>query len=65
MQFEETTPIEINFNKNKISINPGLFIGNKFIKSQSGKTFPTVNPSTGEKICEVYEGDTADIDLAV
>ena len=23
----------------------------------SGKTFPTVNPATGEVICEVAEGD--------
>ena len=31
----------------------------------SGKTFPTVNPTTGEKICDVSEGDKADVDKAV
>ena len=31
----------------------------------SGKTFQTLNPSTGEAICQVAEGDKADIDLAV
>lgn len=43
----------------------GIFINNEFIQSESGKTFPTVNPATGEVICEVAEGDQADIDKAV
>ena len=42
-----------------------LFIGGKWVDSVSGKTFPTVNPATGETICHVAEGDKADIDLAV
>jgi aldehyde dehydrogenase (NAD+) len=42
-----------------------LFIGGKWLDSVSGKTFPTVNPATGETICQVAEGDKADIDLAV
>src|SRR5438309_12062494 len=42
-----------------------LFIGGKWQDSASGKTFPTVNPATGETICQVAEGDKADIDLAV
>jgi len=42
-----------------------LFIGGKWIDSVSGKTFPTINPATGETICQVAEGDKADIDLAV
>jgi len=42
-----------------------MFIGGKWVDSQSGKTFPTVNPATGETICQVAEGDKADIDLAV
>ncbi len=42
-----------------------LFIGGKWVDSVSGKTFPTVNPATGETICQVAEGDKADIDLAV
>jgi aldehyde dehydrogenase (NAD+) len=42
-----------------------MLIGGKWVDSQSGKTFPTVNPATGDVICQVAEGDKADIDLAV
>ena len=48
----------------KIKDRP-LFIGGKWQDSASGKTFPTVNPATGEVICQVAEGDKADVDLAV
>jgi aldehyde dehydrogenase (NAD+) len=42
-----------------------LFIAGKWQDSVSGKTFPTMNPATGDTICQVAEGDKADIDLAV
>jgi len=42
-----------------------IFINNEFVNSVSGKTFPTINPATGEEICQVQEGDKADVDLAV
>jgi aldehyde dehydrogenase (NAD+) len=42
-----------------------LFIAGKWQDSVSGKTFATHNPATGETICQVAEGDKADIDLAV
>jgi aldehyde dehydrogenase (NAD+) len=42
-----------------------LLIGGKWLDSVSGKTFPTLNPATGETICQVAEGDKADVDLAV
>jgi aldehyde dehydrogenase (NAD+) len=42
-----------------------MFIGGKWVDSASGKTFPTLNPATGEPICQVAEGDKADVDLAV
>jgi aldehyde dehydrogenase (NAD+) len=42
-----------------------LLIGGKWLDSVSGKTFATVNPATGETICQVAEGDKADVDLAV
>jgi aldehyde dehydrogenase (NAD+) len=45
--------------------NQGLFIGGKWLDSVSGKTFPTINPATGQTICQVAEGDKADVDLAV
>jgi len=31
----------------------------------SGKTFPTKNPATGDVICQVQEGDKADVEKAV
>ena len=30
-----------------------LFIGGKFVDSVSGKTFPAINPATGETLCQV------------
>src|SRR6202790_263902 len=48
----------------KVKAQP-LFIGGKWQDSVSGKTFATQNPATGETICQVAEGDKADIDLAV
>jgi acyl-CoA reductase-like NAD-dependent aldehyde dehydrogenase len=40
-------------------------INNEFRNSRSGKTFPTINPTNGETIVEVQEGDKADIEDAV
>jgi aldehyde dehydrogenase (NAD+) len=42
-----------------------MLIGGKWVDSASGKTFETTNPATGEVICQVAEGDKADIELAV
>jgi aldehyde dehydrogenase (NAD+) len=45
--------------------NQQMLIDGHWVDSVSGKTFPTINPATGETICQVAEGDKADIDLAV
>jgi aldehyde dehydrogenase (NAD+) len=42
-----------------------LFIGGEWVDSLSGKTFPVVNPATGETICRVAEAGPADVDRAV
>lgn len=42
-----------------------MLIGGKWVDARSGKTFETRDPSTGEVICRVAEGDSADVDLAV
>ncbi len=42
-----------------------LLINNRWIASESGKTFATINPSTGEEICQVAEADSADVEKAV
>ncbi|KAF2973970.1 hypothetical protein EK904_001830 [Melospiza melodia maxima] len=34
-----------------------IFINNEWHESTSGKKFPTYNPSTLEKICDIEEGD--------
>jgi len=33
-----------------------IFINNEWHKATNGKTFPVINPSTGEEICRVQEG---------
>lgn len=45
--------------------NQKLFINGKWVNSLSGKTFATLNPATGQEICQIAEADAADIDLAV
>jgi aldehyde dehydrogenase (NAD+) len=45
--------------------NQQMLIGGKWVDSVSGKNFPTLNPATGETICNVAEGDKADVDKAV
>jgi aldehyde dehydrogenase (NAD+) len=42
-----------------------LLINNRWVPSESGKTFATVNPSTGEEICQIAEADAADVEKAV
>src|SRR5262249_42747485 len=42
-----------------------LFIGGKFVDGSANKTFPAVNPATGETLCQVAEADQADVDRAV
>jgi aldehyde dehydrogenase (NAD+) len=42
-----------------------LLINNRWVNSESGKTFATINPATGEEICQVAEADAADVDKAV
>ena len=42
-----------------------LLINNKWVSSSSDKTFPTINPATGQEICQVAEADAPDVDKAV
>lgn len=48
-----------------ITIEFQVFINNEWHKSKSGKTFPTLNPTTEEVIAQVQEGGKADVDIAV
>ena len=69
-------PLEFNGNWNlspsientdHIQINEkyGLFINGKFIDPNSGKYFPSINPSNETKLALKAEANTKDIDLAV
>ena len=42
-----------------------MLINGKWVPAASGKTFPTYNPSTGEVLAHVAEGDKEDINRAV
>ncbi|CAN8278140.1 unnamed protein product [Cochlearia groenlandica] len=42
-----------------------LLIDGNFVDAASGKTFPTIDPRTGEVIADVAEGDAEDINRAV
>ncbi|WP_340108270.1 aldehyde dehydrogenase [Pikeienuella sp. HZG-20] len=42
-----------------------LEIGGEKVDALSGKTFPVINPATGQTLCEIAEGDAADIEAAV
>ncbi|HKJ02657.1 MAG TPA: aldehyde dehydrogenase family protein [Longimicrobiales bacterium] len=42
-----------------------LWIANQWVDAQTGATFATVNPATGEEITRVAEARSEDVDLAV
>jgi phenylacetaldehyde dehydrogenase len=43
----------------------GLLIDGEWVEPSSGRTFPTLNPATGETLAEIGAGEAADIDRAV
>src|SRR4030081_89721 len=52
--------------ESSVKIGPTkLLINGKWVDSASGKTFPTINPSTGEVITQIAEADAPDVDKAV
>lgn len=48
-----------------VSTPTNLLINNQWTPSDSGKTFPTINPATGEELARIAEADAADVDKAV
>jgi aldehyde dehydrogenase (NAD+) len=48
-----------------VARSTNLLINNSWVASESGETFATVNPSTGEEICQVASAGAADVDKAV
>jgi aldehyde dehydrogenase (NAD+) len=59
-----TTPQSRTVKPPQVKDQP-LLINGRWQDSVSGKTFETLNPATGQVICNVAEGDKADVDLAV
>lgn len=49
----------------KLKFRTQAFIDGKFVNAQSGKTFTTENPATGQPLAQVAACDTPDIDCAV
>ena len=45
--------------------NYQLFIGGKFVNSNGGNTYKTINPATEEVLAEIIEASQKDVDLAV
>ncbi len=48
-----------------LEFRTGCWIDGAFVPSLSGETFPSINPATGHKLCDVAKGGAADIDRAV
>jgi aldehyde dehydrogenase (NAD+) len=42
-----------------------LFINGRFTSGSSGKTFPAIDPATGEALCQVHEAGPDDVNRAV
>ena len=40
-----------------------IFINNEWVNSVSGKAFPTINPTNGEVITQVQEGDKVHVTI--
>ena len=60
----QAIPVDENVSKYVAKARP-MLINGKWVNAASGKTFPTYNPSTGEVLAHVAEGDKEDIDRAV
>ena len=62
MTIRETDPVQSAFLKQQ---PVKMLIGGQWVESASGKTFDTINPSTGEVLARVAEGDAEDMNRAV
>jgi aldehyde dehydrogenase (NAD+) len=65
MSTATATPPRSTVKMPRVKAQEPMLINGKWVDSVSGKTFATINPATGETICQVAEGDKADVDLAV
>ena len=49
----------------ELSLPSNAFINGRFVPAQSGQTFNTVNPATGQVLAAIAACDQADVDVAV
>ena len=63
----QTTPQDPTLDERALAraLSGQHFIGGRFVPARSGKTFPVVNPATGERVAHAADGDAADVDAAV
>ena len=61
----EYAPAPESINHVEIHEKYDLFIGGKFVKPSKGRYFPSINPSTKERITEFAEATQLDVDKAV
>jgi len=60
-----TAPVQLNRAVTDFLSQPRkMLIGGQWVNAQSGKTFETYNPATGEVLARVAEGDRTEVDLA-
>ncbi len=61
------TPADPTLDENALALalSGHHFIGGRFVPARSGKTFPVVNPATGDEIGQAAEGDASDVEAAV
>ena len=61
-----TTPVQLDSSVTAFLQSPRkMLIGGKWVEAASGKTFESYNPSTGEVLARIAEGDSSDVDAAV
>ena len=51
--------------KSFVSTTRKMLINGKWVEAASGKTFPTLNPATGDELAHIPDGQKEDIDRAV
>jgi phenylacetaldehyde dehydrogenase len=61
-----TTPVQLDSSVTAfLQTHRKMLIGGKWVQAASGKTFESYDPSTGEVLARVAEGDSPDVDEAV
>ena len=66
MATQETARVTAERIGNLLGKSPrGMLIGGQVVPAASGRTFATINPATGEEICQVALGEAQDVDRAV